>query len=198
MSCPSSLPFAATDEKIVPISVSDRPEICATSATVDSAFVMFCPDSIPTAENWAATVAASSSPNAVPFTAAVALSMIAATSSVLCPRPASFVLAPSMFSARSMPPFAATPATATPIPPAAAATAPIAPAPIFATVPNADDMPDWMRFSAPPVEIPPSSFSTDDRNPRMEGAIVIHAVPSSSAIQRPLLGGEQLGASPRF
>nr|WP_297110800.1 hypothetical protein [Tessaracoccus sp.] len=62
MSSPWSLPRAATDPKIVPMSVRDRPEIAATSATVDSVDVISLPFFTPAAAIIAATEAASPRP----------------------------------------------------------------------------------------------------------------------------------------
>ena len=104
MSSPCSLPRAATDPKIVPMSVRLRPEICAVSATVFNTSVICRPDLTPDADRLAATVAASPSPNAVPFTLASALSMMALMSVALWPRPLSLACAFSMFRARSKPP----------------------------------------------------------------------------------------------
>ena len=111
--------------------------------------------------------------------------MIVETSSAECPRPVSFAWAFSMFSARSMPPFAASPATAVPIPTADAATAPIAAAPAFATVENAPDRPPEMFFCAAEVLTEPSSFSMADLNPFIDGLIWIHAVPRLRATGPP-------------
>ena len=62
MSSPCSLPRAATLPKMVPTSVRDRPEIAATSATVDSVLVISSPFLTPAAAIMAATLAASPRP----------------------------------------------------------------------------------------------------------------------------------------
>ena len=130
MSSPCSLPRAATDPKIVPMSVRLRPEICAVSATVFNTSVICRPDLTPDADRLTATVAASPSPNAVPFTLASALSMMALMSVALWPRPLSLACAFSMFRARSKPPLAASAV----MPPPTALTAP---RPILPTLENA-------------------------------------------------------------
>ena len=107
MSSPCSLPRAATDPKIVPMSVRLLPLICAVSATVLSTSVSWVPSATPDALNDAATVAASPRPNAVPFTEASASFMISATLLLSWPRPLSFACAFSMLRARSKPPLAA-------------------------------------------------------------------------------------------
>ena len=107
MSSPCSLPRAATDPKIVPMSVRLRPLICAVSATVLSTLVSWAPSATPDADRLAATVAASPRPNAVPFTDASASFMISVTLLLSWPRPLSFACAFSMLRARSKPPLAA-------------------------------------------------------------------------------------------
>ena len=62
MSSPMSLPRAATDEKIVPMSLKLLPEAAATFATACRLLVMSWPLLIPAAESVAAAVAASPSP----------------------------------------------------------------------------------------------------------------------------------------
>ena len=62
MSSPWSLPRAATLPKMVPTSVKLRPEIAATSATVDSVRVIASPFFTPAAAIMAATLAASPRP----------------------------------------------------------------------------------------------------------------------------------------
>ena len=62
MSSPWSFPRAATDPKMVPMSVRERPEIAATSATVASVAVISLPFFTPAAAIIAATEAASPRP----------------------------------------------------------------------------------------------------------------------------------------
>ena len=98
-----SLLDAATLLKIDPSSPIDPPVIVAVSPTSLSVRCRSCPGFTPDATADAATAAASPMPNAVPFTAASASSMICDTPSAVCPSPVSFACASSMFSARSRP-----------------------------------------------------------------------------------------------
>ena len=178
MSSPCSLPRAATEPKIVPISVRERPEICAVSATVFSTLVNWSPEATPAAESEAATVAASPNPNAVPFTDASALFMISVTLPASWPRPLSLACAFSMFRARVKPPFAASAVT----PPVMV---PMAPSPSLPILPNA--------LPRVPVRLPPLFLAAESTLPVMspsrvlpkslpEGATRTYTVPMSCAI----------------
>ena len=178
MSSPWSLPRAATDPKMVPMSVSDRPEICAVSATVLRTLVICSPDAMPAADRLAATVAASPNPNAVPFTLASALFMISLTLLASWPRPLSLACAFSMFRARVKPPFAASAVT----PPVMV---PMAPSPSLPILPNA--------LPRVPVRLPPLFLAAVSTLPVMspsrvlpkslpEGATCTYTVPMSCAI----------------
>ena len=96
MTSPWTLFEVATLLKIAPISPIDVPPIVAASATRVRVRSSSLPGFTPAATAPAAVPAASSRPNAVPWTAASELSMMACTLAAECPRPVSFALAWSM------------------------------------------------------------------------------------------------------
>ena len=113
-----AMPEVATLLKIEPISCMVVPEAAAELATFLSMSSSSWPGWMPAATAEAATVAASPRPNAVPFTEADALSMIAATVSASLPRPRSLAWAVSIAFSRLNPEVSAVARTA---PPAATA-----------------------------------------------------------------------------
>ena len=181
-SSPWSFPRAATDAKIIPTSSIDRPEIVATSATLLSDAVMSLPDLIPAADNIAAEVAAASSPKAVPFTEALAESMMDLTDAVECPSPFNFAVAFSILSALVKPPLAA-------IPVMAAETVPIATRPALPATLKAPPIEDLI-----PLEVFLKVFSEatlfnslaiELDMPFMEGTICTYATPRFAATSPP-------------
>ena len=149
MSSPCSLPFAATWEKIRPMSWKLRPLIWAASPTVVSTPSRSPPCLMPDATSVAATLAASPSPKAVPLTEASALPMILSTLAVSYLRALSLVWARSMLSARSKPPFAVRPAMPDAMPA-------MVPTPTLPILPNAPPMVEMMLLPLfwVPVAVP--------------------------------------------
>ena len=160
MSSPCSLPRAATELKIVPMSCRLVPAMVAVSPMIFSVRSRSWPGLIPAATAPAAAVPASSRPKAVPFTLARALSMMLPTPVAECPRPRSFASACSMPLSRPKP-------FVRPTPSAAPADAPTPMADFFSTPP----MPAEMRA---PMDLPDASaaLSTPDRALWTPGAIL--------------------------
>lgn len=178
MSSPCSLPLAATEPKMVPMSVRLRPLIWAVSPTVLRTLVICSPEATPEADRLAATVAASPSPKAVPLTAAIASFIISVTSPAECPSPLSLAWAFSIARALSKPPLAARPT----MPPVRA---PMVVSPALPTLVNAppsllnrlfDPRSDTLSIESPRS---PSIFLP---KPRPEGSTCTYTVPTSCAI----------------
>src|SRR5690606_37400332 len=120
----------------------------------------------------AATVAASPMPNAVPFTAPRAFSMILATPLPECPRPESFASASWSCNARLKPLVIAVPARS----PAPATAAPPSTFPAVLTQPKPDRRPEFSAsFSTPPI-----ALRTDGARPLVSATRERYAVPSST------------------
>ena len=177
MSSPWSLPRAATDPKIVPMSVRLLPLICAVSATVLRTWVSSPPSLTPEADRLAATVAASPSPNAVPLTEARASFMISVTLALSWPRPLSLACAFSMLSARVKPPLAARAV----MPPAMVAIAPVPTLPILPNAPPIFEMRVLELFLEALLTASPMSPSMLLPNPLPDGSTWTYATPMSCA-----------------
>ena len=177
MSSPCSLPRAATEPKIVPISDMLVPAIVAVSPTVFRTCSSSLPGLMPAATTPAAVVAASSRPNAVPFTAAREFSMIPPTDCAECPRPFSFASACSIEFRRPMP-------FVSPAPSAAPAAAPTPTADFFRVLPMPEESfwpIDWPDLSAV-FSAPPSAFATPGAIFEVSGSMDTYACANSIAI----------------
>lgn len=177
MSSPWSFPRAATDPKIVPMSVRLRPLICAVSATVLRTCVSSPPSLTPEADRLAATVAASPSPNAVPLTDASASFMISVTLALSWPRPLSLACAFSMLSARVKPPLAASAV----MPPVMVAIAPVPTLPILPNAPPIFEMRVLEPFLEALLTASPMSPSMLLPNPLPDGSTWTYTTPMSCA-----------------
>lgn len=177
MSSPWSFPRAATDPKIVPMSVRLRPLICAVSATVLRTCVSSPPSLTPEAERLAATVAASPSPNAVPLTDARASFMISVTLALSWPRPLSLACAFSMLRARVKPPLAASAV----MPPVMVAIAPVPTLPILPNAPPIFEMRVLEPFLEALLTASPMSPSMLLPNPLPDGSTWTYTTPMSCA-----------------
>ena len=123
--------------KIDPMEAMSVPAIVAASPTSPRYFSSSWPGATPAATADAAVVAASSMPNAVPFTATRALSMIFAVSEAEFPRPVSLASAFSIAERRPKPFTSAVPSTA-PMPAAPTFTPVLRP--VFSPAEICDDM----------------------------------------------------------
>ena len=177
MSSPWSLPRAATEPKIMPMSVRLLPLICAVSATVLRTLVSWSPSLMPDADRLAATVAASPNPNAVPLTEASASFMISVTLALSWPRPLSLACAFSMLRARVKPPLAANAV----MPPARVAIAPVPTLPILPNAPPIFEMRVLELFLEALLTASPMSPSMLLPNPLPDGLTWTYATPMSCA-----------------
>ena len=138
MSSPWSLPRAATELKIMPISPIPEPAIAAVSAMVVRVRAKSSPGLIPAATAVAAVDAASPKPNAVPITAWEAFAMISVMPSASCPRPFSLALALSIAVKRAMPFVNTAPPAAATVSPAPSLEAAEASPPMLIPIPPPD------------------------------------------------------------